>query len=96
MSDHESKTTTDHQTIRDWAEARGGEPAEVEGTGDNNDPGVIRIAFPDDPKSDHENLGMLSWADFFEKFDEAQLALLYQEKTADGQQSKFCKLISRN
>ncbi len=95
MADHDTQTTTDHDTIKQWAEARGGEPAEVEGTGDKNDPGVIRLTFPDDKHSEHENLGIISWADWFKKFDDAGLALIYQKKTADGKQSKFCKLVSR-
>ena len=32
MADNESKTTTDHDEIRRWAEERGGKPATVKGT----------------------------------------------------------------
>ena len=95
MSDHETKTTTDHATIRQWVEDRGGQPAEVEGTGDKNDPGVIRITFPNSEHSEHENLGVINWEDWFAKFDEAKLALLYQEETSDGKQSMFSKLVDR-
>ena len=88
MSD--SKTTTDHDTIKKWAEARGGKPATVEATGDANDPGVLRIAFDDDA-----NLTTTDWDTFFEAFDEDGLAFLYQEKTKDGSESRFCKFVRR-
>jgi hypothetical protein len=42
----ESKTTTDLKEIRAWAEARGGKPVSVKGTGGKNDPGLLRIDFP--------------------------------------------------
>src|SRR5687767_1563405 len=46
----ESRTTTDHKEIQRWAEARGGRPATVRGTGGKNDAGLLRIDFnePDD------------------------------------------------
>ena len=41
-----SKTTTDHEEIRRWVEARGGRPACVRGTGGRGDTGMLRIDFP--------------------------------------------------
>jgi hypothetical protein len=38
----------------------------------------------------------VSWNEFFNKFDEKNLAFLYQEKTATGKPSRFFKLISRD
>lgn len=86
----ESNTTTDHEKIKQWIEERGGVPSHVKGTGTGGDPGVLRIDFPED-----ENLEAISWDDFFEKFDESNLAFLYQEKTADGKMSRFSKFIQR-
>jgi len=60
----EAQTTTDHDTIREWAEARDGNPARVE--------------------------------EFFKIFDENKLAFLYQDKTADGETSRFCKFVERD
>ena len=94
MSDS-STTTTDHDTIRKWAEDRGGKPATVASTSGGDDPGVIRIMFPDDSNSESDNLEEISWETFFEKFDDSGLALLYQEETADGTKSSFNKLVSR-
>lgn len=86
---HEAKQTTDHEEIRRWAEARDGRPASVKDTGDG-EAGVLRIAFRDDPA-----LEDISWDDFFDKFEEEELAFLYQEKTADGKPSRFFKLVDR-
>lgn len=88
-----SKTTHDHDEIRKWAEERGGKPAHVKGTGGKNDPGLLRIDFPG--YSGEGKLESISWDEFFKKFDEQNLALVYQEKTADGQKSNFNKLVSR-
>src|SRR5436190_24290258 len=91
----DTKITTDHNEIRKWAEARAGRPAAVRATHRKDDPGIIRIEFPGAPNAKDEALEEISWEEFFEKFDEAGLALLYQEKTAGGQRSNFNKLISR-
>ena len=40
-----AQTTTDHDTIRKWAEAREGRPARVKGTGDAKDAGLLRLDF---------------------------------------------------
>jgi hypothetical protein len=88
----ESKTTTDHKKIQKWAEARNGKPSFVKGTGKPGDPGLLRINFPGGKES---TLQDISWENFFEKFDENNLALLYQEKTATGKPSRFNKIISR-
>jgi hypothetical protein len=48
-------TTTDHDEIRHWAEARGGRISKVKGTGGKNDPGMLRIDF-DDPDPSLEEI----------------------------------------
>jgi hypothetical protein len=37
----------------------------------------------------------ISWDDWFAKFDESGLALLFQEETAGGERSNFNKLVKR-
>ncbi len=91
----EAKMTVDHDEIRRWAEERGGRPAAVRRTHAEDDPGIIRIAFPDAPYANDEALEEITWDEFFEKFDEAGLALVYQEETARGGRSNFNKLIGR-
>lgn len=90
----ESKHTTDHQTIRHWAEERGGKPVTVRGTQAGDEPaGILRIDFPG--YSGDEKLQEISWEDFFQKFDEAGLDFVYQEETSDGRKSNFNKFVSR-
>ena len=85
-----AETTTDHDTIRKWAESKGGKPAAVKRTHKGDDVGIIRIMFPDNPQSEHQSLVEISWDEFFEEFDERKLALLYDEK------SLFSKIIGRD
>jgi hypothetical protein len=84
-----AETTTDHDTIRKWAESKGGRPAAVRRTHTDDDPGIVRIMFPDSPQSKHEALEEISWEEFFRKFDESRLALLYEKD------SMFSKLVGR-
>ncbi|MDB5161471.1 MAG: 1,4-alpha-glucan branching enzyme [Candidatus Saccharibacteria bacterium] len=86
----EGEVTTNHDEIRQWAEARGGKPARVRGTGNGTDVGLLRIKF-----QDNEDLEEISWDEFFEEFEKNNLAFLYQEKTADGNESRFFKFIKR-
>jgi hypothetical protein len=65
----------------------------VRGTGGGGDTGVLRIDFPG--FSGEDSLQPISWDEFFEKFDERGLALVYQETTR-GQKSNFNKLVSRD
>jgi hypothetical protein len=87
----EGKTTVDHKKIRKWAEERGGVPSTVKGTGGKKDAGILRLDF----KPDDEGLAEISWEEFFEKFDNSNLAFLYQDKTQAGRVSRFHKFIER-
>lgn len=89
----ETRTTTDHDEIRRWVEEHGGKPARVKGTGSNGDPGVLRIDFPGG--AGDEALEPIDWDEWFRKFDESNLAFLYQEKKSDGDDSTFFKLVNR-
>ena len=42
------------------------------------------------------SLQELSWEEWFEKFDDADLALLVQDRTEAGERSNFNKLVSRS
>ena len=87
-----SKTTRDHDVIRKWAEERGATPSHVKRTGSQDDVGVLRLDFPG--YSGEGALEPISWEQFFEKFDEQNLALVYEEETAAGQKSNFNKLVN--
>jgi len=84
----QSNTTTDHDTIRKWAESRDGHPAIIRTDGQG---GVLRIDFGEP----EENMEQVSWDEFFEVFDDNNLAFLYQEKTQDGGTSRFNKFVER-
>jgi hypothetical protein len=88
-----AKSTTDHDEIRRWAEERGGKPAVVKKTANGRQPGILRIDFPG--FSGEQSLEQLEWDDWFERFDSAQLAFLYQDETGSGRPSRFNKLVSR-
>jgi len=85
-----SEATTDHATIRKWAQKHGGKPAAVARTHDKGDVGIIRIMFPKSKQSEHEGLQEISWDKFFEEFDSRRLELIYEED------SLFSKLVSRD
>lgn len=93
MSKAESKVTFDHDEIRRWAEERNAQPACVRGTGTDGDIGMIRLDFPG--YSGESSLEHIGWDEWFQKFDERNLALLYQETTAGGEKSNFNKIVSR-
>jgi hypothetical protein len=93
MARNSSKTTTDHDEIRRWAEERGGSPAEVETTARGSQTGIIRLDFPG--FSGAGKLKKISWDEWFQKFDDSGLALVYQDSTAGGQRSNFNKLVAR-
>jgi hypothetical protein len=89
----ESHTTTDHDEIRRWVEEHDGKPASVAGTEGGDAAGVLRIDFPGGAGED--SLRHIGWEDWFAKFEEAGLALLYQEQKASGEDSTFFKLVDR-
>ena len=97
MADHESKTTTDHDAIKKWILERDGQPATVadtaEADGGRIEPGILRIDFPGGADTE---LQVISWNQFFDAFEENNLAFLHQDKLEDGSTSRFCKFVSRD
>jgi hypothetical protein len=93
MADNETKVTTDHDEIRRWAQERGGKPARVKGTeAGGDDAGILRIDFPG---GEEDRLEEISWDEWFQKFDEENLAFLYQDEVKSGDESRFFKLVKR-
>ena len=89
----QSRITQDHEEIRQWAEVRGGKPAQVTGTSADNEAGLLRFEFPGSPQASDDNLQELSWEVFFEKFDASGLSLLYEDLTTEGVRTNFNKLV---
>jgi hypothetical protein len=75
-TDSGTRTTTDHDEIRRWVEQHGGTPARVQGTADDNGPGRLRIDFP---AAGEDQLEHISWDEWFQKFDENNLAFQYEQ-----------------
>jgi len=89
----EAIKTTDHDTIRQWVEERNGKPASVSGTSKGDeDVGLVGIDFAEE---EDDSLDEISWDEFFDKFEEKQLAFLYQDQKANGEPSTFNKLVLR-
>lgn len=88
-----SHTTTDHDEIRGWVEQYDGAPASVRGTQGSDPAGVLRVDFPGGSGTD--DLEHISWEDWFTKFDDEDLAFLYQDQKADGEDSTFFKIVAR-
>jgi hypothetical protein len=84
-----SLVTTDHDVIRQWAEARSAEPATVPGSEYGGRPGRLLFDFPG---YGGEDLQKISWDDWFRTFDERKLNFLYQEHRKDGTPSNFFRL----
>ena len=80
----EATKTTDHKAIRRWAEERNGKPAVVRTAGKG---GILRIDFGE-PEETHDPIG---WDEFFQIFDDKDLAFLRQEEG----ESRFNKFIDR-
>ena len=88
-----AKTTTNHEQIQKWVEERDGHPARVKGTDEKGGSGVLVIDYPG--HSGTETLEAISWEEFFEGFEENELAFLYEDaKEAD--KNRFSKLINRD
>ncbi len=86
----QTRHTREHDTIRGWAEARGGKPATVPGTEHGGTPGVLRIDFP---SYRADNLRPVSWDEWFGTFDRRGLDFVYQEEKKDGSPSTFFRLV---
>ena len=91
--------TTDPDAIRRWCDARGARPASAV------DPGAapaLRLRFGEDgeraeaPDDALARCEPLTWDEFFAEFERAELAFLYRERSADGDTSRYCKLVPRS
>lgn len=87
----QADTTTDHDAIRKWIEARQGRPSKVKGTESRDGDSLLRVDF----REPDEKLEEISWEEFFQTFEDRELAFLHQDKTADGKPSRFFKFVHR-
>lgn len=85
------RITVDHDEIREWAELRGAWPARVRGTDRNGSVGMLQLDFPG--YSGASRLEEISWDEFFQKFDESNLAFITHKESGTGERSHFYKLV---
>lgn len=85
-----AQTTTNHEAIKAWVEAREGRPSIIQAS--KNDSAILRI---DIPGNSNENALMpISWDKFFKIFDSEVLQFLYQDTTEEGKMSNFNKIVA--
>ena len=89
-----ANATINHDEIRSWVEERGGSPARVKRTGRGGDPGILRIDYPE--FTGKETLQKISWDEWFDWFEENNLAFLHQDTIGRGNPSRFSKLVDRS
>lgn len=87
------RTLVDHEEIRHWAKERGAKPSTARRTHEDDSVGIIRLDFPG--SCDLGSLEEISWDEWFEDFDENDLALIVRDEMANGQSSNFHKLVAR-
>jgi hypothetical protein len=82
-------TTTDHDFIRAWAEARDGRPGMLEGRLSSTGTRLLRFDFG----TPEAGLTEMAWDEFFAVFEAERLALEYRD--APGMTSRFYRLVTR-
>jgi hypothetical protein len=80
---NQTRSTRDREEIRRWAEQRGGKPSHVKRIGEGEEISILRIDFPG--YTGEETLEPISWEDWFDKFENQDLVLIYQEEPAGGE-----------
>lgn len=80
-------TTTNHDEIRQYVEARGGTPAFV------GDTGSLLIVYPG--SAGGATSEQMTWDQFFKAFEANNLAMTYQAETAEGKPSNVLKFVQR-
>ncbi len=99
----DTKTLTDHESIRDWAAARSGFPAVVDISPAAGTQPMLRLVFGQHAYNDNDqaerpvNAGgieLVEWDEWFKLFDEQQLALVVSEDVP-GQRDSFHEIVRR-
>ena len=90
----QTKVTTEHDEIRHWAQERNGRPVSVKHDPLDPNGSTIQIDFLFDKYDD--NIQEISWDEFFESFEQEELALVYQTETEGGRLSRFGRIVRRS
>lgn len=85
--------TTDHDEIRHWVESVGGRPVQVRLAASTGPVGVPALDVPGRRTGgDVENI---TWDDWFDEFERAGLALLYEPASVPSAAAPYGKLVPR-
>ena len=71
------QTTTEHALVRKLIEDREGYPAHLQASEGQGDSGLLQVGLTEE--NEGEELKEPSWEQFFEKFEEKDLAFAYRE-----------------
>lgn len=85
----ETRITSDHSKIKQWADDRNAKPACYKCSSRSS---LLLFRFPGETE---EAVINLSWEEFFEKFEEHKLAFLYQDMNDRGKKSRFNSFIKK-
>ncbi len=83
------KKTIDHEEIKLWVESHGGHPAALRML--DGDVGVVRFDYKPYLGAQHP----LSWTEFFQQFENRNLAFLYDDEAPPGLEESAAKLVNR-
>lgn len=94
------KVTTDHHEIKLWSQAHRGRPEIVDDPTSTGDEPFLRIDFPGDEDNvfleENTPEKRVTWDNFFAKFDELQLAFMYEENAEGEDLSLAYRFIKRD
>jgi hypothetical protein len=89
--DQHSISTTDRKAIKEWVEARGGQPVVINDNGSYSD--ILRIEFPAHGNSEKKR--NIKWDEFFQRLEEANLEFFGEENVQGGKKEINCKFVPR-
>lgn len=92
-----AKTLTERTDIRQWAEARGGNPMLMETPGGTHDRTILQLTFGQHAINAENNEGpdriggfrLVSWDEWFDALEEAKLSLRVSDDPAGGNEAEF-------
>jgi len=84
--------TIDNDEIRSWIEERGGVPATLKGALEEGDESADMLHISFDPND--ANMEEMDWEEFFERFENENLALVYDDAATQDEEHDF-ELVDR-
>ncbi|QNG20978.1 hypothetical protein G4H71_08740 [Rhodococcus triatomae] len=88
------RTTTDHDEIRAWVEARDGAPARVPAAEAQGGGGVLRLDFTGGASS--EDIEHIPWDEWLDLFDDQGLAFTHKDIDVPGEESTYFDFTPRH